>query len=97
MILRHPTTSCAPSESITSPGRPGGGTAEAALLTSLANWFGFLTVPIEGLMLTPFVTQKFSLFPADLDKNDLVTRGGLLHSGKVARVIDCAVGFTGPS
>ncbi len=34
--------------------------------TTPGNWFGWLAIPIEGLMLSPFVSQKFGMILADL-------------------------------
>jgi NADPH:quinone reductase-like Zn-dependent oxidoreductase len=56
--------------------------------TSVGNWFGFLAVPIEGLVLSPFVSQKFSMILAELNKEDLATLGSLMESGKMTPVID---------
>ncbi len=56
--------------------------------TATGNWFGWLAIPIEGLMLSPFVSQKFGMFVADLNKEDLATLGDLMQSGKVTPVID---------
>jgi NADPH:quinone reductase-like Zn-dependent oxidoreductase len=39
-------------------------------------------------MLSPFVSQKFGMFVADLNKEDLATLGDLMQSGKVTPVID---------
>jgi NADPH:quinone reductase-like Zn-dependent oxidoreductase len=56
--------------------------------TATGNWFGWLADPIEALMLSPFMSQKFSMMLADLNKDDLATLGALLQSGKVTPVID---------
>jgi len=56
--------------------------------TTIGNWFAWLATPIEGLMLSPFVSQKFGMFVADLNKEDLATLGDLMQSGKVTPVID---------
>jgi NADPH:quinone reductase-like Zn-dependent oxidoreductase len=56
--------------------------------TTPGNWFGWLAAPIEGLMLSPFVSQKFGMFLAELNKDDLATLGTLMQSGKVTPVID---------
>jgi NADPH:quinone reductase-like Zn-dependent oxidoreductase len=52
------------------------------------NWFGWLATPIEGLMLSPFMSQKFRMVLAELNKDDLATVGALMQSGKVTPVID---------
>jgi NADPH:quinone reductase-like Zn-dependent oxidoreductase len=56
--------------------------------TLTGHWFAWLATPIEGLMLSPFVSQKFGMFVADLNKEDLATLGDLMQSGKVTPVID---------
>jgi NADPH:quinone reductase-like Zn-dependent oxidoreductase len=56
--------------------------------TTPGNWFGWLATPIEGLMLAPFVSQKFGMFVAELNKEDLATLADLMQSGKVTPVID---------
>jgi NADPH:quinone reductase-like Zn-dependent oxidoreductase len=56
--------------------------------TTPGNWFGWLASPIEGLMLSPFVSQKFGMMLAELNKDDLATLGTLMQSGKVTPVID---------
>ena len=56
--------------------------------TTPGNWFGWLVIPIEGLMMSPFVSQKFGMMLADLKEDDLATLGTLMQSGKVTPVID---------
>jgi NADPH:quinone reductase-like Zn-dependent oxidoreductase len=56
--------------------------------TTPGNWFGWLADPIEALMLSPFMSQKFSMILTDFNKDDLATVGALLQSGKVTPVID---------
>jgi NADPH:quinone reductase-like Zn-dependent oxidoreductase len=56
--------------------------------TSIGNWFGWLVTPIEGLVLSKFVSQKFGMMLADLKKDDLTTLATLMQSGKVTPVID---------
>src|SRR6266853_1544216 len=56
--------------------------------TTIGNWFAWLATPIEGLMLSPFVSQKFGMIVADLNKEDLATLGDLMQSGKLTPVID---------
>ena len=56
--------------------------------TTIGNWFAWLATPIEGLVLSPFVSQKFGMFIAELNKEDLATLGDLMQSGKVTPVID---------
>lgn len=52
------------------------------------NWFAWLAKPIWGLILSPFVSQKFGLMIADLNGKDLVELGALMQSGKLTPVID---------
>jgi NADPH:quinone reductase-like Zn-dependent oxidoreductase len=56
--------------------------------TSLGNWFQWLATPIKAWMLSPFVSQKFGMILAELNKDDLATLGTLMQSGKVTPVID---------
>jgi NADPH:quinone reductase-like Zn-dependent oxidoreductase len=56
--------------------------------TTPGNWFGFLAGPVEGLLLSPFVRQRFSMILAELNQEDLATLGDLMQSGKVTPVID---------
>lgn len=56
--------------------------------TEVGNWFGFFKLPLEGKLLSPFMTQKFGMMGASLTKEDLVNLGGLMESGKVKPVID---------
>jgi len=56
--------------------------------TTPGNWFGWLADPIEALVLSPFVSQKFRMILTDLNKDDLATLGTLMQSGKVTPVID---------
>lgn len=52
-------------------------------------WMGtFFTRPINALILSPFVSQKFKMFLADLNKSDLTILGDLMQAGKVKPVID---------
>jgi NADPH:quinone reductase-like Zn-dependent oxidoreductase len=56
--------------------------------TTPGNWFGWLADPLEALMLSPFMSQKFSMMLTDFNKDDLATLGTLMQSGKVTPVID---------
>lgn len=56
--------------------------------TTPGNWFAWLATPIKGLMLSPFVSQKFGMILAELKQDDLVALGTLMQSGKVTPVID---------
>lgn len=51
-------------------------------------WIGALTVPLKALILSPFVSQKFEPFLAELNKNDLNLLRDLMEAGKVTPVID---------
>jgi NADPH:quinone reductase-like Zn-dependent oxidoreductase len=52
------------------------------------NWFGFLESPIEAWLLSPFMSQKFELMLADLNKEDLAFLASLMQSGKMTSAID---------
>ena len=52
------------------------------------NWIGPLSVPLKGLMLSPFVGQKFEPFLAELNHKDLQLLADLMQAGKVTAVID---------
>ena len=56
--------------------------------TTPGHWFGWLETPLEAWILSPFMSQKFGMLLADLNKNDLAVLGGLMQSGKVTPVID---------
>jgi NADPH:quinone reductase-like Zn-dependent oxidoreductase len=56
--------------------------------TSIGNWFEWLATPIKAWMLSPFVSQRFGMILAELNKDDLATLGSLMQSGKVTPVID---------
>ncbi len=49
---------------------------------------GPLMNPIKALILSPFVDQKFVMFVAQLNKEDLAILGDLMQAGKVTPVID---------
>ncbi len=52
-------------------------------------WIGsFLVRPIVALILSPFVSQKFVMLLAQLNKEDLTILGELMQAGKVKPVID---------
>ena len=55
---------------------------------SNGQWIGPLTIPIKALMLSPFVSQKFLPFLAELNKEDLTTVSDLMQAGKLTPVID---------
>ncbi len=49
---------------------------------------GPLANPIKALMLSPFVSQEFVMFVAQLNKEDLAILGDLMQAGEVTPVID---------
>ena len=55
---------------------------------SIGNWFGWLEIPLEAWILSPFMSQKFGMMLAELNKKDLTVMGDLMQSGKVTPVID---------
>jgi NADPH:quinone reductase-like Zn-dependent oxidoreductase len=52
------------------------------------HWFGWLETPAEAWVLSPFMSQKFGMMLAELNKDDLATLGTLMQSGKVTPFID---------
>jgi NADPH:quinone reductase-like Zn-dependent oxidoreductase len=52
------------------------------------HWFGWLETPLEAWILSPFMSQKFGMMLAELNKGDLAVLGNLMQSGKVTPVID---------
>jgi NADPH:quinone reductase-like Zn-dependent oxidoreductase len=56
--------------------------------TTPGHWFGFLVIPAEALILSPFVSQKFSMILAELNPGDLGALATLMQSGKLTPVID---------
>jgi NADPH:quinone reductase-like Zn-dependent oxidoreductase len=51
-------------------------------------WIGPLSRPIKALLLSPFVSQKFVMLLADMNKKDLTILSDLMQTGKVTPVID---------
>ncbi len=51
-------------------------------------WIGPMSRPIKAMMLSPFISQKFVMFLADINHKDLAVLGDLMQSGKVTPVID---------
>jgi NADPH:quinone reductase-like Zn-dependent oxidoreductase len=51
-------------------------------------WIGPLIVPVKAWMLSPFVSQKFLPFLAELNQKDLAVVADLMQTGKVTPVID---------
>ena len=64
------------------------GTLVIAGSASVGNWVGFLVTPLDAIILSKFVTQKFVPYLADLNHEDLSVLGGLMQSGKVTPLID---------
>jgi NADPH:quinone reductase-like Zn-dependent oxidoreductase len=56
--------------------------------STTGHWFGWLEIPFEAWILSPFMSQKFGMMLADLNKDDLAVLGDLMQSGKVKAVID---------
>jgi NADPH:quinone reductase-like Zn-dependent oxidoreductase len=55
---------------------------------AIGNWFGWLEIPLEAWVRSPFMSQKFGMMLAELNKDDLALMGGLMQSGKVTPAID---------
>src|SRR5216683_700415 len=52
-------------------------------------WFGtFFSRPIKALILSPFVSQKFEMLLAELNKEDLTVLNDLMQAGKLKPIID---------
>lgn len=51
-------------------------------------WVGVLETPIKVKLLSPFVSQKFTMFLASLNQEDLTILRDLMQAGKVMPVID---------
>ena len=60
----------------------GGGGPEAG------QWIGPMWGPVKALILSPFVSQDYSMIFADIDRKDLSLLKGLLETGKITPVID---------
>jgi NADPH:quinone reductase-like Zn-dependent oxidoreductase len=56
--------------------------------SNTGQWVGFLMAPLEALILSPFTSQKFEPFLAELKPEDLATLRDLMQAGKVTPVID---------
>ena len=56
--------------------------------STIGHWFGWLEIPLEAWIQSPFMSQKFGMMLADLNKGDLAVLGDLMQSGKVTPVID---------
>jgi NADPH:quinone reductase-like Zn-dependent oxidoreductase len=51
-------------------------------------WIGPMVQPVKALLLSPFVSQKFGMFIAELTQADLNALGSLIEKAKVTPVID---------
>lgn len=56
--------------------------------TTIGNWFAWLEAPLEGMVLSHIVSQRFVTLFADITPRDLATLGTLMQSGKLTPVID---------
>ena len=52
------------------------------------SWIGAMTIPIKAKLLSPFVSQEFVFFLADLTQEDLTVLADLMQTGKMTPVID---------
>jgi NADPH:quinone reductase-like Zn-dependent oxidoreductase len=52
------------------------------------SWLGPMTIPLKAKLLSPFVSQEFAFFLADLTPEDLTILGDLMQTGKMTPVID---------
>ncbi len=51
-------------------------------------WIGPLSRPLKAKLMSPFVSQKFSMMLADMNPKDLTILANLVQTGKVRPVID---------
>ena len=51
-------------------------------------WLGGVSVMLKAMMLSPFVSQQFVPFLAELNQKDLTVLGDLMRAGKLTPVID---------
>lgn len=51
-------------------------------------WLGGVSVMLKAMMLSPFVSQQFVPFLAELNQKDLTVLGDLMQAGKLTPVID---------
>lgn len=52
------------------------------------SFLGAMTIPLKAFVYSPFVSQKFIFFLADVTKEDLTLISDLMQAGKVTPVID---------
>ncbi len=52
------------------------------------SWIGPMSIPIKAKLLSPFVSQEFVFFLANISQDDLTILGDLMQNGKVTPVID---------
>ena len=52
------------------------------------HWLGGVSVMLKAMMLSPFVSQQFVPFLAELNQKDLTVLGDLMRAGKLTPVID---------
>jgi len=52
------------------------------------SWIGPLVTPIKAVLYSPFVSQTFTMFLAELTQADLTALSDLMQAGKVTPVID---------
>jgi NADPH:quinone reductase-like Zn-dependent oxidoreductase len=52
------------------------------------SWIGPMTTPIKAKLLSPFVSQEFVFFLANLSQEDLTILRDLMQTGKVTPVVD---------
>jgi NADPH:quinone reductase-like Zn-dependent oxidoreductase len=52
------------------------------------HWIGAVSRPIKAFLYSPFVSQKFVFFIAEITKEDLTIMRDLMESGKVTPVVD---------
>ena len=55
---------------------------------SEGDWAGALTIPLKAMLLSPFVSQEFIFFLAELTGDDLAVMRELMMHGQVTPVID---------
>ena len=56
--------------------------------TMPGNWLSWLETPLKAWLLSPFMTQKFTLLFSDINREDLAFLASLMQSGKMTSAID---------